>query len=205
VSDDPYLIAGTDTFRNTRGITDPAKLAKYETRVTTARIAQLERGEVTIAGRWDLHHLLDHHRHIFQDVYPWAGELRTTNLYKGATEFCRVTVIVDFAAQVFGELAAADHLQGLDRAEFVAGAAHLLSEVNMLHPFREGNGRAQRAFLSSLARHAGWHLDWTRADPARNLAASIAAYEGDERPLAALLDDLTAPDRPDRASDPPLH
>ncbi len=196
MSEDPYLIAGTGTLRNTRGIIDQAELAEFETRVTVARIAQLEMSVVSIPGRWDLQHLLDHHRHIFQDIYPWAGEARTTNLYKGATEFCRVTAIADFAAQVFGELAAADYLQGLERPEFVAGAAHLISEVNMLHPFREGNGRAQRALLSSLARWAGWHLDWTHADPARNLAASIAAYEGDEQPLAALLDDLTAPDRP---------
>lgn len=52
--------------------------------------------------------------------------MRSTNLYKGATEFCRATAILDFGAHVFGELAAAD-LQGLDRAEFVVGAAHLLS------------------------------------------------------------------------------
>ncbi len=83
----------------------------------------------------------------------------------------------------------------MDRPKFVAGATHLLAEVNMLHPVREGNGRTQRAFLSSLARQAGWHLDWTKADPAQNLAASIAAYEGDERPLAALLDDVVTRDR----------
>ncbi len=84
MSEDPCLIAGTDTLRNTRGITDTAELAIYETRVSTARIVQLVRGEVTIPGCWDLQHLLDHHRHIFQDVYPWAGTARTTNLYKGA-------------------------------------------------------------------------------------------------------------------------
>ena len=79
----------------------------------------------------------------------------------------------------------------------MADATHLLAEVNMLHPVREGNGRTQRAFLSSLARQAGWHLDWTKADPAQNLAASITAYEGDERPLAALLDDVVTRDRSD--------
>jgi len=197
VIEDPCLIAGTDTLRNTRGITDPAELSRYETRVSTARLVQLVRGEVTLPGRWDLQHLLDHHRHIFQDVYPWAGKARTTNLYKGATEFCRVTAIPAFAAQIFGELAEANHLEGMDRPRFVAGATHLLAEVNVLHPVREGNGRTQRAFLSSLARQAGWHLEWTKADPAQNLAASIAAYEGDEGPLAALLDDVVTRERSD--------
>lgn len=191
MSDDPYLIPGTDTPRNTRGITEPGQLARFETRVSAARIAQLETGEVIIAGGWDLQYLLDHHRHIFQDVYPWAGQARNTNLYKGATEFCRAMVIVEVAEGIFGELAGAGYLRGLDRPEFVAGTAHLLSEINVLHPAREGNGRTQRAFLTSLARQAGWQLDWTRADPGDSLAASIAAYEGDEQPMALLLDGIT--------------
>lgn len=194
MTEDPYLIPGTGVLRNSRNITDAVQLAAYEANMTYARMWQLERGEVTIRGRWDLAHLMAHHRHIFGDVYPWAGEIRSVGIEKGTTVFCLPENIESAAGSIFGDLAKANHLRGLDRAEFVAGAAHVLVEVNVLHPAREGNGRAQRGFLRSLARQAGWDLDWSRVDPQRNIDASIAGYRGvgdSERPMAELLDDIT--------------
>jgi cell filamentation protein len=67
---------------------------------------------------------------------------------------------------------------------------HYLGEVNAIHPFREGNGRAQRAFFHQLARQAGWPVDWTQLDPEANAEASAASLRGDNTLLRALLDDL---------------
>lgn len=196
MTDDPYLIPGTGTLRNLLDITDADQLAIVEVRITEARNWQLQRGEVTIPGNWDLAHLLAHHHHLFQDIYEWAGEVRTVNISKGSTEFCQAAYIESSARTIFDELASTDHLQGLDRDGFTRDAAHLLSEINVLHPCREGNGRAQRAFLTSLARHAGWDLAWERVDPDQNLRASLAGYLGDEDPIRALLDDITIPGGP---------
>ncbi|HEX5813584.1 MAG TPA: Fic family protein [Pseudonocardia sp.] len=141
-----------------------------------------------IAGRYDLDHLRAFHWTIFQDVYPWAGQLRTVLIVKAGASFCLPHQIVDTAADVFGRLAAAHHLRGRDRDAFLDGLTALLAEVNALHPFREGNGRTQRAFLGQLARDAGYRLRWEHVDRDANIDAARAAADGDLAPMRALLD-----------------
>jgi cell filamentation protein len=102
---------------------------------------------------------------------------------------------VPTAADVFGRLAAVDHLRGRDRAGFLDGLTPLLAEVNALHPFREGNGRTQRAFLTQLARDAGFRLRWEGVDRDANVDAARAAADGDLAPLRALLDPVVQPAR----------
>jgi cell filamentation protein len=95
---------------------------------------------------------------------------------------------------VFDRLAAADGLRGLPRHRFIAALAELLGDINALHPFREGYGRTQRAFLSQLAHDAGHHIEWLRMTPLRNATASAASLHGDLAPLEAMLEQLV--DRP---------
>ena len=71
------------------------------------------------------------------------------------------------------------------------GWPHYLGEVNALHPFREGNGRAQRAFFGQLARDAGFTLAWQHLDPARNVKASAAIMRCNREPMREMLDALT--------------
>jgi cell filamentation protein len=73
----------------------------------------------------------------------------------------------------------------------VGRLAHYLGEVNALHPFREGNGRAQHAFFGQLARDAGFTLAWQHLDPARNVKASAANMRSDPEPMREMLDALT--------------
>jgi cell filamentation protein len=80
--------------------------------------------------------------------------------------FCLPQHLESYAADVFGRLGAADRLRGLARDPFIAVLAGFLADVNALHPFREGNGRALRAFFSQLAHDAGHHIAWVRMDPA---------------------------------------
>jgi cell filamentation protein len=91
---------------------------------------------------------------------------------------------------LFADLAQAGHLRGLDADAFAAGAAHVLSELNVIHPFREGNGRAQKAFLLLLAERAGHPLDVRRINRQAYIEAMIAAFHGDEAPLVTLLGGL---------------
>ena len=113
--------------------------------------------------------------------------LRPQPPVKAGASFCLPHQIVDTAADVFARLAVADHLRGRDRAGFLDGLAPLLAEVNALHPFREGNGRTQRSFLSQLARDAGFRLDWAAVDRDANIDAARAAADGDLAPMRALL------------------
>ena len=153
MSVDPYLIPGTDTLRNKAGITDRATLNDFEREVTTARSFELI--AKPIEGNFDFDHLKDIHKHLFQDVYEWAGKPRTIGISKGGHQFEWPEQLQRSADKVFGELAQEDHLKGLDREEFVDRAAHYLNDINVLHPFREGNGRSQRAFMDHVAENAG--------------------------------------------------
>lgn len=107
-----------------------------------------------ISGRFDLDHLQAIHRHVFQDVYAWAGELRQINLAKGGSVFTDGRQLEGEGARVFGALAAEKHLRGLQKAAFVERLAVYYGAINTLHPFREGNGRATQTFLRQLARQA---------------------------------------------------
>ena len=102
--------------------------------------------------------------------------------------FCLPQYIGSSAVVIFGELHDEDCLR---RDAFVGRLAHHLGEVNALHPFREGNGRAQRAFFGQLARDAGFTLAWQHLDPARNVEASAAIMRGDPEPMREMLNALT--------------
>jgi cell filamentation protein len=159
--------------------------------LSVARVEQLKRRR--LPGQYDLDHLRAFHWTIFQDVYPWSGQLRTVLIVKAGGSFCLPHLITPTAAEIFVRLAAADHLRGRDRAGFLDGLTPLLAEINALHPFREGNGRTQRAFVSQLARDAGFRLRWDGVDRDANIDAARAAADGDLGPLRALLDPVVQP------------
>ncbi len=101
--------------------------------------------------------------------------------------FCLPQYIESSAAVTFRELHDEDCLRGLHRSAFVGRLAYYLGEVNALHPFREGNGRAQRAFFGQLVRDAGFTLAWQHIDPVRNVEASAAIMRGDPEPMREML------------------
>jgi cell filamentation protein len=186
VSGDPYLDPRTGIFRNRLGLNDRTALAAAEKTLTTVRLDQLKRRR--LPGNYDLEHLRVFRWTIFQDVYPWAGQLRTVLIVKAGASFCLPHQIVDTAAEVFARLADDRYLRGRGRDTFLDGLTALLVEINALHPFREGNGRTQRAFLSQLARDAGYRLRWEHVDRDANIDAARAAADGDLAPMRTLLD-----------------
>jgi cell filamentation protein len=182
---DPYLDLQSGLLRNRLGITDARALRHVEAELTASRIYDLIRSP--IPGAYDLAHLRAFHRQIFQDLYDWAGELRTVSIGRGRLFSLPQHLEAD-AGELFGWLARAEYLRGRDRAAFVDDLTELYADLNALHPFRDGNGRTQRAFLGQLAVDAGHPIHWAAMDPAENNAASKAAEEGDNDALRALLD-----------------
>ena len=183
---DPYLLP-SGALRNKLGITDPRALSEAEADISRARLAILT--SRPLPGDYDMAHLQRFHSVIFGDVYPWAGELRTVDLTKW-TSFCPVRNICAYADEVFGRLRSANWLRGLPRADFVREIAALYGDVNALHPFREGNGRAQRAFLGQLSSEAGWSLRWSDLSAIENTEASVKSFLGDNGPLERMMDKL---------------
>jgi cell filamentation protein len=191
---DPYVYPGTTVLRNLAGVRDARELATREAQTTTLRLAQL--GALRLDGVYDLLHLRNFHRFIFQDIYPWAGELRSTPLAKPGSMFALPGLIESYASDVFHQLAGEQYLRALTHDEFADRVAHYYGEINAVHPFREGNGRAQRAFLRQLALDADHSLAWEHLHAGALVDASQRSFQGDNGPLRALVEKLL--DMPDR-------
>jgi len=159
---DPYVYSGTTVLKNKLGLTDPATLAAFERRMVAQRAA-----EGIPSGNFDLAHLRAIHRHLFQDVYEWAGEVRTTELAKGSRQFMFQRFIERGVADVAKRIAVAAPYSGWPQSAFADEAGRLIGDINYVHPFREGNGRTQLQFLKQLAEFAGWLLDLREIEPAK--------------------------------------
>jgi cell filamentation protein len=181
-ADDPYVYPGTSVLRNRLGISDPDFLDRQERALVTLRIRQ-----GVPRGSFDLPHLRTIHRHLFQDVYDWAGELRTVEISKGSQQFQFRQYIQTGMADVHRRLVRARFLRGLSAAEFAAQAAVIVGDINYIHPFREGNGRTQLLYLKQLAAEAGHHLDLAAIAGKQWIAASIASHAADYRPMSEVL------------------
>ncbi len=182
-AEDPYLDPGSKVLVNKLGVVDAALLRRIEAEATFLRDAQLK--AVTLPGRFDLAHLRAFHRHLFGDVYPWAGEVRRVDLSRTAM-FAHWAHVESCGQDVFGQLAAEQFLSTVDDERFLDRFAHFYAEVNALHPFREGNGRAQRAFFRQLALHAGRRIDFGLLDPAEYNEACRVSMIGSTDPLRGL-------------------
>jgi len=184
---DPYIDPTTRVLINKLGIVDAEKLRQAVADISAARLDEL--AAKPLRGLYDLAHLRAFHRRIFGDVFPWAGQIRTIQIFK-ETGFYLPQNIESYAAGEFAKLARENYLRGLVQREFAERIAYYHAEINEMHPFREGNGRAQRAFLRQLARDAGYDLDWTVVEAEDNTNAAIAAHKGDLGPLQRILNDI---------------
>ena len=182
---DEYTDPATGVLKNRLGITDEATLEQTEAQFVAQRSHELVQDP--IPGAFDLPHLQAIHRHLFGDLYEWAGQLRTVDVIKDTSRFAHHAYLERAAETIFRELAQENHLRGLAPAEFSRRAAHYLAELNALHPFREGNGRAQREFLSQLARDNGYAIAWDYITQADMLDASRRSFAGDLAPLTTLI------------------
>ncbi|MBT9293099.1 Fic/DOC family protein [Prosthecodimorpha staleyi] len=180
--DDPYCYRGTDVLKNRLGLRDQTALDQFEAEATAQRFA-----EPFPPGRFSVSHYRAIHRHIFGDVYPWAGRFRSVRIAKGGSMFCYPEHIATEMARVFANQSSLTALRDMPAQRFAAEIAHFLAELNAVHPFRDGNGRTQLAFLALLADHVGHPLDLDRLEPDAVLAAMIASFHGREDRLVELI------------------
>jgi cell filamentation protein len=174
-------------LKNKLNLKDSAELTRLAADFASARLAQLL--SRPIPGSFDIRHLRLIHRHIFQDIFPWAGDFReVTTSRTNSFGFPPPQFILPSLETLFTALKSENHLQGLDPDTFARRAGHYLGEINAIHPFREGNGRAQREFIRCLALHAGHPLTWAALTPEENNEASrISFATGDSTLLATLI------------------
>lgn len=183
--DDPYLYPGTKTLVNLFDIRDENRLAALESDLVIP-LEEILRTNPT-KGKFDLEHLCQIHRVLFGDLYPWAGEIRAVRIAKGGSMFAYPEHIERAAGELFENLRHERYLQNLAIDEFAERLAWHMAEINAIHPFREGNGRASRVFFARLAEAAGYEMHLERIDREKFMRAMIASFTGDCVPLAKIL------------------
>ncbi len=182
---DPYCYDGTTVLKNKLDIQDADTLEAFELEMSTLRA-----NEPLPDGGFDVGHYLRIDHHLFQDVYAWAGKPRTIQTAKGGNLFCLPAYIDAELKKLFGTLDS-DLASWADKPkEFVAMVAEFLAELNAVHPFREGNGRSQLAFVHLLGEAAGCPFDLSRVERDTFLPAMIASFQSEMRPLEAELASL---------------
>lgn len=188
---DPYTDSKTGVLCNKLGLRDPDELHDAERAIVGVTLAEQE--EYPVSGNYDLEHLQSIHKALFDHLYQWAGDLRkNVFISKGNSLFCSAEFIMSYSVDLFAQLKAENYLQNLKRDDFIKRAAFYISEINALHPFREGNGRTQRIFIRQVAKQAGWNLNFTSVDPASLRNAYIASMTSTTK-LEMLLEQTLKP------------
>lgn len=159
-----YCYEGTEVLINKEHIRNAEDLARYESDITMLRQYELEH-ENSIKGRFGAAHLKKIHKYIFRDIYPFAGKCRFEDMWKDQTFFCKTEYIEENLTELLEALKQENYLTKLDIEVFSARIAYYMSEMNMIHPFREGNGRTIREFIRQLALRAGYEIDWSLVEP----------------------------------------
>lgn len=174
ITDDCY--EGTSCLINKLGIRDDKQLTIVESHITLAKISILQKNPID--GNFDFEHYKSIHKFIFEDLYDWAGIPRTVDISKKGTSFVKAENIDEIAAACFSRLKNHNYFKNLDLEEFIEKITDFYCVTNNLHPFREGNGRTQRVFLSHLSLNAGYEMDFTKIDTDTLMLATIHAANG---------------------------
>ena len=166
------------------------ELYSSEKLITAMKIATLK--QQPIDGALDYAHLKAIHRFLFEGIYSWAGQDRyeagiMADFGKGHTRFTSWENIPTVAQELFGALEAEAYFTGQDTDTFVKSAASFMNGLNLLHPFREGNGRVQRIFMEYLATRAGHALSFDLVGAEEMVRASVEGAKGRLYAMEALI------------------
>ncbi|MCK8615332.1 Fic/DOC family protein [Gordonia sp. C13] len=172
---DATFIPGTTVLANKLGITDADALAAAEYTITAHREAMIVDGHIPIARTYDAEHLHTIHAALFSPIYEWAGVPRTYPLSKDGLPFADPNQIGRYLDHARDHIAAVDWTD-LDHGGFAVEAATVYASINMSHPYREGNGRAAKVFMSQLADEAGYRLDYGRVTPQQWVNAAMLSH-----------------------------
>ncbi len=168
-----YCYPDSDVLKNKLNIKDRDELKQAEEEITALKQYMLM--ESPIKGRFSKTQLLNIHRFLFEDIYPFAGHIRREQISKGKTMFYPPHLIDQELDKVFGTIHSTDMLRETDRNRQVEHLSYIMSELNIIHPFREGNGRSIRELIRCMALHYGFSLDWSQINRDTMLDAAVSS------------------------------
>ena len=172
-----YCYPDSNVLKNKLNIRDLRELKDVEEKFVA--IKQLVLLQKPIPGRLTINHLLRIHRFLFEDVYPFAGHIRREQISKGETLFFPPDLIKRELRRVFGEIHETGMLQEKKPQSQIQHLSHVMAELNIIHPFREGNGRSIRELIRCMAQVYGLTLNWGNADQDTMMDAAIASVYDD--------------------------
>ena len=179
--DKKYCYPNSNVLINKKNIQDAKELLNAEVLYTGIRLMELQKNPVK--GNFDFKHLCKIHKYIFQDLYSWAGKIRTIDIGKGNI-FCYVQNINAYAETIFPRYFSDCYEVRGNREEFIKVLTDNYADLNALHPFREGNGRSQREFARELCLQCGYVFDLATTTHREMLEASILSFDkGDNSKL----------------------
>ena len=181
-----YCYPDSNVLKNKLNITNAEALAVAEREITSIKLAYAKQN--IIDGDFDFSHLKKIHKFLFEDIYEWAGEYRHVNISKG-NQFCLWQNLESYADNVFASLEKENYLKKCDN--IAEKLAYYLSEINVLHPFREGNGRTQRLFIEYLALNAGYRVDFSSVTPEEMIVASAESFACEYDKINAMFERIT--------------
>ena len=166
-----YCYKDSDVLINNLDIKDNKKLEELKRKIVLAKLYELRQNNQI--GNFDIEHFVGIHKFLFEDIYPFAGLFRTENIAKGNFSFAEWEYIEDELKKLLEQLKEEKYLQNLDRNTFIKRLSYYMAELNVLHPFREGNGRTIREFIRQLAYKNGYVLNLKNINPKDMLHACI--------------------------------
>lgn len=174
MADNKYCYPNSEVLINKLNIKDKETLFQAEKKFTFVRIQELQQHPIT--GKFDFAHLKKIHKYIFQDMYQWAGKIRTVEIGKGNL-FCTTSCIQSYGESVFSKYYTQCMLNKNDREAFTKVLAENYADLNALHPFREGNGRTQREFARLICLSCGYIFDLSCTTHEKMLRASQLSFD----------------------------
>lgn len=180
---DRYCYPDSDVLINLLDIRDAKLLAQAEAEFTAERYRTYQAPELTLVD-FDPSHLKHLHYYLFQDIYDWAGQFRDVDIAKGTTRFCTWSRIEPEASKLFQTIPDLGSINTTEK--LIPKVADLFCEINLLHPFREGNGRVQRFFFEEMLFALGYEVSWPRIPQQDWIDANIAGVNLDISPLVAI-------------------
>ena len=156
-----YTDPKSGLLRNLQDISDPDVLLFVESGVVTKRLQELYENPIKIKG---VESFFEIHKHLFQDLYAWAGKKRKVEINKDGKQFFPTTHFDNALRYIDSLIAEYKGLPKDNKKQLAKKLAEILDSANYLHPFREGNGRTQREFLRLLALEKGLTLNLNPPD-----------------------------------------
>lgn len=179
---DRYCYQGTNILINKLNIKTMDELEEAEREITAITARRVEFNHPP----YDLEYMRTLHYKLFSELYDWAGEIRSIDISKGGTRFCNCGRVIAESQKLFGHLDGENWLQNLPREEFCNKLAEYYCEINMIHPFREGNGRVQRLLFEHLSLAASYDLDWGDVAQDEWIQANIDGVNVNYEPMSKI-------------------